>query len=39
MIMTKPTVTLVGMDSNAFSIMGVVNRALKEAGMIEEAIL
>ena len=33
----KPKVKLVGEDGNAFAILGRVNRALKAAGMHEEA--
>jgi hypothetical protein len=35
---TKPTVKLVGHDGNAFSIMGRVKQALKQAGADKEYI-
>ena len=35
---TKPTVKLTGIDGNAFSIMGVVSRALRNAGLPKEHI-
>ena len=35
---TKPTVKLTGIDGNAFSIMGVVSRALRKAGFNKEHI-
>jgi len=34
----KPTVTLVGKDGNAFSIMGRISHALKENGADKEYI-
>lgn len=34
---TKPTVQLSGEDGNAFSIIGRVRKALKRAGMHDEA--
>ena len=36
--MEKPTVKLIGTDSNAFAIMGKVHAALKEAGYAKEQI-
>jgi hypothetical protein len=33
----KPEVQLVGTDGNAFAILGKVNKALKAAGMNDEA--
>ena len=35
---TKPTVKLIGHDGNAFSIMGLVKKALKHAGADKEYI-
>ena len=35
---TKPTVKLVGKDGNAFSIMGRVKKALRQAGADQEYI-
>jgi hypothetical protein len=35
--MAKPTVRLLGEDGNAFFILGKVNKALKQAGLIKEA--
>lgn len=35
---TKPTVTLIGEDGNAFNIMGKVTRALRQAGATKETI-
>ena len=35
---TKPTVRLVGQDGNAFSVMGAVKQALKQAGADKEYI-
>ena len=34
----KPTVKILGMDGNAFAIIGRVQKALKEAGADEEYI-
>jgi len=34
----KPVVKLVGMDSNAFFIIGIVKKALKKAGADQEYI-
>lgn len=34
----KPTVTLIGEDGNAFSILGKVKKALKRAGYDKEYI-
>ena len=34
----KPMVRLTGIDGNAFSIMGVVSRALRKAGFPEDHI-
>jgi hypothetical protein len=34
---TKPTVKLIGEDGNVFSIIGNVSKALKKAGLIDEA--
>jgi hypothetical protein len=34
----KPTVTLVGTDGNAFSILGRVQKALRKAGADEEYV-
>ena len=36
--LTKPTVKLIGEDGNAFSIMGRVKKALKQAGADQEYI-
>ena len=36
--LTKPTVKLTGEDGNAFSIMGLVKKALKHAGADKEYI-
>ena len=35
---TKPTVKLIGQNGNAFSIMGLVKKALKHAGADKEYI-
>ena len=35
--MNKPTVKLIGEDGNAFAILGKVSKALKKAGLTEEA--
>ena len=35
---TKPTVKLVGENGNAFSIMGLVKKALKQSGADKEYI-
>ena len=35
---SKPTVKLIGLDGNAFSVMGNVKRALKRAGADQEYI-
>ena len=35
--MEKPTVKLVGEDGNAFAILGRVSKALKQAGLEDEA--
>jgi len=35
---TKPTVKLIGEDGNAFSIMGRVKKALRQAGADQEYI-
>ena len=35
---TKPTVKLIGQDGNAFSVMGLVKKALKHAGADKEYI-
>ena len=35
---TKPTVKLIGRDGNAFSVMGLVKKALKHAGADKEYI-
>jgi hypothetical protein len=35
----KPTVTLVGTDGNAFSILGKVQKALRNAGADEEYVM
>lgn len=35
--MNKPIVKLVGEDGNAYAILGRVSKALKKAGLIEEA--
>ena len=35
---TKPTVKLIGRDGNAFSIMGLVKKALRRAGADKEYI-
>jgi len=32
----RPKVKLIGTDGNAFAVMGVVTRAMKEAGWTEE---
>jgi len=34
----KPTVKLIGQDGNAFSIMGLVKKALKQAGADAEYV-
>jgi len=34
----KPVVKLIGMDSNAFLILGIVKKALKKAGADQEYI-
>lgn len=34
---TKPTVKLLGEDGNVFAIIGRVSRALKKAGLSEQA--
>ena len=36
--LTKPTVKLIGQDGNAFSVMGLVKKALKHAGADKEYI-
>ena len=36
--LTKPAVTLVGEDGNAFAIMGSVKKALRQAGADQEYI-
>ena len=36
--LTKPTVKLTGEDGNAFSIMGLVKKALRRAGADKEYI-
>ena len=36
--LTKPTVKLIGEDGNAFSIMGSVKKALRQAGADKEYI-
>ena len=36
--LNKPTVKLVGEDGNAFSVMGLVKKALKHAGADKEYI-
>jgi hypothetical protein len=36
--LSKPTVKLVGEDGNAFSVMGLVKKALKHAGADKEYI-
>ena len=36
--LSKPTVKLIGQDGNAFSIMGLVKNALKQAGADKEYI-
>ena len=35
---TKPTLKLIGQDGNAFSVMGLVKKALKNAGADKEYI-
>lgn len=35
---TKPTVTLVGQDGNAFNVLGLCQRAAKQAGWTQEQI-
>ncbi len=35
---TKPKVTLVGEDGNAFAILGKVSKALRKAGVDEEYV-
>ena len=35
---TKPTVKLIGQDGNAFSVMGLVKKALKHAGADKEYV-
>tara|TARA_R110002074_G_scaffold388650_1_gene571461 strand:+ start:288 stop:497 length:210 start_codon:yes stop_codon:yes gene_type:complete len=35
---TKPTVKLTGVSGNAFAVMGVVSRALRNAGLPKEHI-
>lgn len=33
----KPTAKLIGQDSNVFNLIGIVSKALKRAGLREEA--
>jgi hypothetical protein len=35
--MTKPPCKLIGQDSNIFNLIGLASRALKKAGLYEEA--
>lgn len=35
--MSKPSVKLIGADSNVFNIIGLVSKALKRAGLRDEA--
>jgi len=37
-VKSKPTVTLVGRDGNAFAIMGTVSKALKQNGYSKEEV-
>jgi hypothetical protein len=37
MIMSKPRVKLIGEDGNAFAILGKVSKALRKAGLNDEA--
>jgi len=37
MHMEKPKIELVGQDGNVFAVMGRASRALKQAGMADEA--
>jgi ERCC4-related helicase len=37
-VKTKPIVTLVGQDGNAFNILGLCQRAAKQAGWTQEHI-
>ena len=36
--LNKPTVKLIGQDGNAFSVMGLVKKALKHAGADKEYV-
>lgn len=38
LVKTKPIVTLVGRDGNAFNILGLCQRAAKQAGWTKEQI-
>jgi len=33
----KPTVKLIGTDGNSFAVLGKVSKALKQAGLVDEA--